>query len=111
MTKYSETVNLFNQLLVTYDIPFSLGYMFGGVQWKFPAYPDGDIILHDGSYGHEEGYLESYRMPWDEDDVSVALPHEMVRRLLGWAPNREAERDYDVFDALDSMDAMLSTDQ
>lgn len=32
---------------------------------------DGDAICHEHSYGRSAGLWESYKMPWDYDDVSV----------------------------------------
>lgn len=32
---------------------------------------EGDAILHDWSYGHENYDWETINFPWDEDDVSV----------------------------------------
>ena len=31
----------------------------------------GDVILHDGSYGHDYCAWETYGMPWDDSNVSV----------------------------------------
>ena len=42
---------------------------------------DGDIILHDHSYNHEQYLWESYRFPWDYDDVSTHSTEEIVNLL------------------------------
>ena len=48
--------------------------MFEGVQ--------GDAVIHDNSYGHQFQEFETYRMPWDDDDVSVHEP-ETLAKMLG----------------------------
>ena len=42
---------------------------------------DGDVILHDHSYGHEQYLWESYCFPWDYGDVSTHDTEEMVNLL------------------------------
>ena len=41
----------------------------------------GDAIIHDNSYANDWGYLETYQMPWDGDDVSTHSPEELVKLL------------------------------
>lgn len=48
---------------------------FFGAQFTFPNI-EGDVICHDGSYGHELGLFESYHFPWDEGDVTGYLTIE-----------------------------------
>ena len=42
---------------------------------------EGDAALHDGTYGHERCYWETYKFPWDEDDVSVHTTEELLLLL------------------------------
>lgn len=46
-------------------------------------FPDGsDVAIHQGTYGHEDGCFESYRMPQDDGDVTGDLSEkEVVERL------------------------------
>ena len=102
-TKFESTIHEFTRLLVSYDIPFEYALFRDGAQWKFPAYPNGDVAIHSGTYHSDEGYLESYGMPWDEDDVTVTTPYEMVLRLSGDEPREEMELSYTVADAFNSL--------
>ena len=101
-TKFEGTIREFTRLLISYDIPFEYAPFRDGGQWKFPAYPDGDVAIHSGTYHSDEGYLESYGMPWDEDDVSVTTPYEMTLRLSGDEPREEMELSYTAADAFNS---------
>jgi len=49
---------------------------------------DGDAICHENSYGHPE-YWESYKMPWDEDDVSTNTAQELVRKIAAMLSGRD----------------------
>lgn len=76
------TTQSFCRQLIEQGIPFTIEHCLDGWKWTFPDYPDGDIICHRGSYGVEHGHVESYRMPWDGDDVTHCTPSEMVVALL-----------------------------
>lgn len=107
-TKFESTIREFTRLLVSYDIPFEYAPFRDGAQWKFSTYPDGDVAIHSGTYHSDEGYLESYGMPWDEDDVTVTTPYEMVLRLSGDEPREEMELSYTAADAFNSLMTSLS---
>ena len=62
-----------------------------GWQVIFKGLP-GDIILHDGSYGHECYLWESYGFPWDYDDVSTHDTEEIVNLLAALKNGTEWER-------------------
>lgn len=55
----------------------------------------GDAVIHDFSYGHENGLFESFKMPWDHDDVSVHTPEELGM-LLGALKRNEDWKHLDV---------------
>lgn len=79
--KFYAPIKEFTFLLLRNKIPFSFAPLYDGGQWTFPAYPNGDVAIHSGTYHSDEGYLESYGMPWDEGDVSVETPEEMALRV------------------------------
>lgn len=56
------------------------GTLNNGLFVKFEGFK-GDAVIHDFSYGHELGEWETYKMPWDEDDVSVLSSIELVSKL------------------------------
>lgn len=88
MTKFEIIHNYFNMLLDYYDIEYTVEPHYEiGYKWLFPEYPDGDIICCPGSYGVDRGCVESYRFPWDDDDVTALPPSEMIKYLLGEKTN------------------------
>ena len=42
---------------------------------------DGDAILHDGSYGRNDGTWETIGFPWDGDDVSCHDSDTLAKML------------------------------
>lgn len=56
------------------------GTLNNGLFVKFKDIP-GDAVIHDFSYGNKLGNFETYKMPWDYDDVSVHEPKELGRML------------------------------
>lgn len=55
-------------------IPFETVFVLHGFMVVFPSLEnrDGDVILHDGSYGNYSGFFEGYMgMSTEEDDVCV----------------------------------------
>ena len=64
------------------------GTLNNGLGVKFEGF-DGDAVIHDFSYGHELGEWETYKMPWDDGDVSVLTTDELVERLCGEMQNDE----------------------
>lgn len=79
------TAMYFNALLRHKGIEYKIESCWDGYKWTFEDY-DGDIAIHSGTYYYDEGYVESYQMPWDEDDVSILSPQETVARLMGEDP-------------------------
>lgn len=53
-----------------------------GFQVLFEGF-EGDVILHDRSYGNNLGLWETYRFPWDYGDVSTHTAEELVDLLQG----------------------------
>ena len=106
-TKFESTIREFTRWLISYDIPFEYAPFYDGAQWKFPQYEDGDVVIHSGSYHSDEGYVESYGMPWDDDDVTVTTPYEMALRLSGEEPREDMELSYTIGDAITSLATSL----
>lgn len=71
----------FNRKLKKAGIKFEWHPLYDGYQWTFDKFPGGDITLHSGTYYARRGYLESYRMPWDGDDVTVLDHDEAIQHL------------------------------
>ena len=56
-------------------------YYQNGFQVMFEG-TEGDAILHDGSYGKDFCMWETYKFPWDYDDVSVH-DAETLAKMIG----------------------------
>lgn len=78
MNNYVQTVCKFNSELTKLNVEFNMEQLYDGYKWTFPNYPDGDVVLHYFSYGHECGMIESYGFPWDVEDVTCMTPREMA---------------------------------
>ncbi|MBQ2543882.1 MAG: hypothetical protein II556_02900 [Bacteroidales bacterium] len=66
------------------------GTLNNGLQVKFDGF-DGDAVIHDFSYGHELGEWETYKMPWDDDDVSVHTSEELASLLEKESDKKSSE--------------------
>ena len=104
---FYATIKEFTLMLVKNEIPFSYSLLYDGAQWSFPKFK-GDISIHSGTYASDRGYLESYNMPWDEDDVSVCTPEEMIELLNGNKSNKEYEYHYTPDDTFNSLSTLLN---
>lgn len=79
---YGKLRRRINHKLVKAGIEFSYSTLFNGYQWHFKCYPDGDAVIHFGSYGNYKGHVETMGFPWDEGDVTEMTPDELVDWLL-----------------------------
>ena len=66
-----------------YGIPCSINECWEGYQLRF-NWTNGDIAIHDGTYCHEKGCVESYEFPWDDGDVSVLTPDEAIEKIKSY---------------------------
>lgn len=107
MSKFEFSINTFNTMLVKNEISFSYSPLYDGAQWTFPKFK-GDISIHSGTYASDKGYLESYNMPWDDDDVTVCTPEEMIELLNGNKSNKEYKYHYTPDDLFNSFSALLN---
>ena len=78
------------------------GTLNNGLFVKFEGFR-GDAVIHDFSYGHEAGKWETYKMPWDEDDVSVLTTEELVELLY----EKSGKKDASFLDSYNKLNAML----
>lgn len=62
-------------------IPYIIEPYAGGFVVKFP-WCNGDIACNSFTYYHEDGLVETYQFPWDNDDVTVLAPEEAVDRIV-----------------------------
>lgn len=81
--KYLETTaGLMAHLLVN-KVPFTITPLFDGYQFTFP-WCAGDVVCHNGSYGANQGHVESMDFPWDEEDVTEATIEEMAINIISY---------------------------
>lgn len=81
-----EVADEFERLLKEKGIEYTVKGLHGGYQWKFPSFPQGDVVLHGFSYGNDT-CVESYGFPWDDGDVTALPPAEMVEKILEVSKN------------------------
>jgi len=81
--KYATTILTLANALSERYIPFTLNVIWDGLQIRFP-WNDGDIVCHSGSYGHDDGNVESMGCPWDEDDVTCLNLDEAIDGIEKW---------------------------
>ncbi len=80
---FVETINKVNDLLEKERIPYQYLPLFDGAQWRF-SFLHGDLAVHSGTYASDLGFIESFQMPWDYDDVTVDTPEAMVHRVAAY---------------------------
>lgn len=83
MNGIMKIARTFCDLLIANGIDFNVEPSYDGIKFTFPDYPQGDVCVHSGTYGVKWGCVESYRFPWDNDDVTYEQPQNMVSRLIG----------------------------
>ena len=81
-SKYTPTLDKFLGLLEDLQVPLpTIENCFDGFKMTWPKLWKGDVIIHSGSIGHENGMVESFKFPWDKDDVTGASVEEMAWNL------------------------------
>lgn len=75
------TACTFIQELMLRDIDFTMESLCGGYRWTFPGL-DGDVAIDGGTLGNENGYLESRRMPWENDGEMSILKPDIMAQLI-----------------------------
>lgn len=79
-TNYAELIARVACLLADMGIPYTVHTLWDGAQLQFP-WSCGDVACHFGTRGGHYGYVETYRFPWDNDDVSMLTPEEAAARI------------------------------
>lgn len=81
---YGKPIIAIAKTLMDYNVPFRLESYANyrtGYQLTFP-WCNGDIVCNDMSYGHVGGYVETFKFPWDEGDVTTMYPYEAACRVI-----------------------------
>ena len=81
---YGNDRRRLNRLLKKAGIAFEWHHLYDGYQWTFPksVYPDGDAIIHFGSYGSSRGNFETMGIG-EEDDCIERTAQELIAILKG----------------------------
>ena len=81
---YGNDRRRLNRLLKKAGIEFEWCQIYDGYKWIFPnsVYPDGDAIIHSGSYGHRRGNFETMGIG-EEDDCVERTAKELIELLKG----------------------------
>ena len=75
---YGKPIIAIAKTLMDWDVPFRLesyANPIPGYQLTFPWY-NGDV------YSHVDGYVETFRFPWDKGDVTAMYPYETACRII-----------------------------
>jgi len=80
MNTYEKAINEVIAILINHNVPFTVNQIYEGLQLRFP-WCDGDVACHEGTYGAENGKVETYEFPWDEGDVSMLTPADCAMRI------------------------------
>ena len=80
---YANDRRKLNRKLKKAGIEYSWEKLYDGYAWRFPKFPGGDAAIHSGTYGNRCGCFETYRMPWDNGDVTVLYADELITKLKG----------------------------
>lgn len=80
-TIYRDTVVEVLTELIKYEIPYEVERLWDGFKVTFP-WCNGDFVCHSGSYGNQEGFVETMNFPWDDGDVSMLEVNEIVVLLV-----------------------------
>lgn len=83
MNRYNEIISAMSDRLDEYHIPHTVHDCWEGAQIRFP-WCNGDVAIHDGTYGHANGCVESYGFPWDDEDVSMLYPEEALTNIVAY---------------------------
>lgn len=80
-SEYAKNILVIANTLNQYGVPYTLNTLHDGLQMRFP-WNEGDIVCHNGSYGHDRHCVESYCFPWDEGDVSCLTLQDAVIKIV-----------------------------
>lgn len=81
--EYAKPILTLANKLTKSCVPYTLNVLWDGLQIRFP-WNSGDLVCHSGSYGCEQGDLESLGCPWDEDDVTRLSVEDACEAIAFW---------------------------
>ena len=82
LRSYANYRRKLNRRLKKAGIDFEWHHLYDGYQWTFPnsAYPQGDAIIHFGSYCNNRGYYETMGIG-PENDCLPRTIDELIKLL------------------------------
>ena len=78
---YANDRRRLNRKLKKAGYQFTYHKIYDGYQWILNGFPNGDIIIHCGSYSNRYGHFESMGMPWDNGDCTECTANEIIEWL------------------------------
>jgi len=87
--EYANAILTLANKLSERNIPHTLNVIYDGLQIRFP-WNYGDLVCHSGSYGHENGEVESMGCPWDDGDVTCISVNNAFKHIVKWYAKNEA---------------------
>lgn len=82
---YMDAILAISYKLHDFGIPHKVqvNSLLNGFGITFP-WCRGDVACNDWTYGHARGLVETYRFPWDEDDVTSFFPDEAFQLIKAY---------------------------
>ena len=80
--EYKKVIDKVTNILNENKVIYTTRRLYEGYQILFNPWHQGDVIIHDGSYGHNIGKVETMGFPWDEGDVSMLSPEECANEIV-----------------------------
>ena len=81
MKNYYERISFIKNILDSLHIPCRMNELYEGWQLCFPWCMEA-VAAHKSTYEAKSGKVESYCLPWDDDDVTVLTPEEAAIKII-----------------------------
>ena len=83
MNKYFKPIDIIASALDAAGIENTCHPCYDGYQLRF-NWCNGDVACHSGTYGSTMGMVETFRFPWDDDDVSMLSPAMTIEKIINF---------------------------
>ena len=91
---YCEPIRKLYSILESAGVPCVIIPCFDGEQIRFP-WCYGDVACHRWTEFSKDGKVETYKFPWDEDDISALTIEEAANKIINlYCKNRRLNNVY-----------------
>lgn len=85
---YQKNILRVASILLSAQVPFTINNCHDGAQLCFP-WCKGDVACHSYTFGSLDGFVETYRFPWDKGDTSMLTPRQAAAKIIEYYENSE----------------------